>query len=273
MRVYKTDVYIKFDLNIKLYFMKKLSIILGAFLFSGTMYAQLNLYGGVQTQQASSSDFVNFHISDWENYGLLANDPFSAEGRVAVNLVDVEPGFINLGVFLGADYSFSDKISVLGEVQYNLSGVSNLGINLGGTYNWLNSEKMRQGLSIRAGYNTGSADLGTISVIDGYTPPVVLPEGTFFDGDALSMEFSGVVVGFGLSTDFKITESISLRVEPGYQLGFMSSDGLLAGGVAIPMTSPGVVQTDGQATQAGISPDISTSGAYIKLGVTYSLDF
>jgi hypothetical protein len=253
--------------------MKKLSIILGAVLISGTLSAQLNLYGGIQTQQASSTDFVDFHISDWENYGLLALDPSSSEGRVAVNLTDVEPGFINLGLFIGADYSLSEKLSVLGEVQFNLSGISNLGINAGLTYNWLNSEKIRQGISLRLGYNMGSADLGTVSLIENYTPPVILPEGTFNDGDALSMEFSGLVIGFGLSTDFKLSEKIGLRIEPGYQLGFMSSDGLTAGGVSIPMSSAAVVQTDGLNTQAGILPDISSSGAYIKVGVSYSLDF
>jgi len=242
-------------------------------MISSSLTAQLNIYGGIQTQQASSSDFVNFHISDWENYGLLAIDPSSAEGRVAVNLTDVEPGFINLGVFVGADYSLSEKLSALAEIQFNLSGISNLGINAGITYNWLNSEKIRQGLSLRLGYNVGSADLGTVSVIENYTPPVILPEGIFDDGDDLTMEFSGLVIGFGLSTDFKISEKIGLRIEPGYQLGFMSSDGLTAGGVIIPMSSPAVVQTDGLNTQAGILPDISSSGAYIKLGISYNIDF
>jgi hypothetical protein len=253
--------------------MKKLTFFIAGMMISSSLTAQLNIYGGIQTQQASSTDFVNFHISDWENYGLLANDPSSLEGRVAVNLTDVEPGFINLGIFVGADYSLSDKLSALGEIQYNLSGISNLGINAGVTYNWTNSEKIRQGLSLRLGYNTGSADLGTVSVIENYTPPVVLTEGTFDDGDALSMEFSGLVIGFGLSTDIKISDKIGLRIEPGYQLGFMSSDGLIAGGVAVPMSSAAVVQPDGQNTQAGILPDISSSGAYIKLGVSYNLDF
>lgn len=253
--------------------MKKLTIIIASMMISTSLTAQLNVYGGIQTQQASSTDFVNFHISDWENYGLLAVDPSSQEGRVAVNLTDVEPGFINLGIFVGADYSLTDKLSALGEIQYNLSGISNLGINAGVTYNWANSEKIRQGLSLRLGYNMGSADLGTVSLIDNYTPPVILPEGTFNEGDALSMEFSGLVIGFGLSTDIKISDKIGLRIEPGYQLGFMSSDGLLAGGVAVPMSSPAVVQTDGLNTQAGILPDISSSGAYIKLGLSYNLDF
>lgn len=242
-------------------------------LMSFQSISQLNFYGGIQTQGANSTDFQDFHISDWATYGLLSEDPSSLEGRVRVPLGVYKPGFLNLGIFFGADYFLGEKLSVLGEMQYNVSGISNLGLNVGATYNWFNSEKIRQGLSFRFGYNTGSADFGTITLIDGYTPPVILAEGTFDEGDYLSMSFSGAIVGFGLSTDFKLSDNFGVRIESGYQLGFLSSDGLIAGGVAIPMSSVGVVSDDLSGTQAGLYPTLTTSGVNIKLGVCYTLNF
>ncbi len=231
----------------------------------------LTVYGGLNIGGSSSNDFTNFDISDWENYGLLSQNPSSAEGRVFVDLESMKPNPINIGIMLGARYGFSEKFSALAEIQYALSGVSMMGIYLGVNYDLINGEKFSLGLTPKIGYNTGSADLGEISLIDGYFPPVILPEGTFNPGDALSMEFSGLAINLGITPSFKVTDQISVMGFLGYNLGFTSSDGLLCNGIQLPMTAPGVVKSDGLNTQAGLDPTITSSGLNFQIGVSYKL--
>jgi hypothetical protein len=229
----------------------------------------LTVYGGINFAGASSKEFTSFDISDWEKYGLLSQNPSSSEGRVRVDLASLKPKALNLGIMLGARYNLSEKFSALAELQYAVSGISLISLYIGGNYEFFKGEKFSLGVTPKIGYNMGSADLGAITLIDGYTPPVILPEGTFNVGDALSMEFSGLAINLGLTPSFAITEKISATGFLGYNLGFVSTDGLLCNGVVLPMTAKGVVKSDGLNTQAGINPSLSSSGLNIQLGVAY----
>jgi hypothetical protein len=241
--------------------------------FNSFVQAQLpiTIYGGLNFAGVSSKDFNNFDISDWENYGLLSTDPFSAEGRVKVDLNSMKPKGINLGIMLGGRYQLNEKLSALAEVQYSLSKVSLLGLYAGINYDFVKGEKFSLGITPKIGYNVGSIDLGVISLIPGYTPPVILPQGTFNVDDALSMEFSGLAVNLGLTPNFAVTEKISITGFLGYNLSFAKSDGLLCNGILMPMTARGVVKSDGLNTQAGISPTVKSSGLNFQLGVAYTL--
>lgn len=229
----------------------------------------LTFYGGLNTSGASSTDFTNFDISDWQNYGLNTLNPGGSEGRVNVDLTSKKPKALNLGIMLGARYGLTEKFSALAEVQYAVSGISLMGIYLGVNYDLIKGEKFSLGITPKIGYNIGSADLGNIELRPGYTPPVILPEGTFNVGDALSMEFSGLAVNLGLTPSFAVTEKISVMGFLGYNLGFTSSDGLLSNGVSLPMTALGVVKPDGLSTQAGINPTLKSSGLNLQIGVSY----
>jgi len=255
--------------------MKK-TLILTALLFGFNSFVhaqgQITVYGGLNMAGSSSKDFVKFDISDWEDFGLLSQDPNSNEGRVTVDLTKMKPKSTNIGLMLGGRYNLSEKLSALAEVQYTLSGVSLLGMYAGVNYDFVKKEKFSLGFTPKVGYIIGSADLGTISLLPGYTPPVVLPEGTFNEGDAISMEFSGVALNLGLTPTFAITEKISLMGLLGYNLSFTSSDGLLSNGVLLPMTAKGVVKSDGiGSTQAGIKPEINSNGLSFQIGVSYKL--
>lgn len=240
-------------------------------LISNAQTEKISIYGGLNVSGASSKDFTKFDVSDWESYGLLSQDPSSYEGRVAVDLASMKPKSIGIGIMLGGRYELSEKLSALAEIQYNLSDVSLLGLYVGINYDIVKGEKFSLGITPKIGYNSGSADLGVISLSEGYTPPVILPEGTFNPGDALSMEFSGLAVNLGLTPRFAITDKISVMAFLGYNLSFAKSDGLLCNGVLLPMEAKGVVKSDGLNNPAGLSPTINSNGLNIQIGVSYSL--
>jgi hypothetical protein len=231
----------------------------------------ITVYGGLNIAGSSSSDFVKFDISDWQNYGLLALDPNSNEGRVTVDLPSKKPSSISIGLMIGAKYSLNEKLSVLAEYQQSLSGLALTGTFIGLNYDLVKKEKFSLGLTPKIGFNTGSADLGEISLIPGYTPPVILPEGTFNVGDKLAMEFSGLAINLGLSPKIKFNDKLSIIGFLGYNLSFTKSDGLKCNGTLLPMTARGVVKSNGLGNQAGINPTITSSGLMIQLGVSMNL--
>lgn len=231
----------------------------------------LSFYGGLNISGASSTDFTGFDISDWQNYGLKSQVPNNKEGRVNVDLESMKPSATNIGVMLGASYRLSEKLSALAEIQYTLSGISLTGIYVGLNYDIIKGDKFSLGLTSKVGYNIGSADLGEISLLPGYTPPVILPEGTFKTGDALSMEFSGLALNLGITPSYKVTDKIAVMGFLGFNLGFTSSDGLLSNGVLLPMSAQGVVKSNGLDTQAGIDPTINSTGLSFQIGVMYKL--
>jgi len=248
-----------------------LAILLLSMLTMNAQLENLKIYGGVNVAGSSSTDFTNFHISDWENYGLVSVDPSSNEGRVAVNLKEMEAASVSAGIFVGADYSLSKRFSAIGEVQYSLSGISQLGVGLGINFKVISGEKFSLGLTPKIGYNTGSVDLGKISIIGEYTPPVILPEGTFDEGDKLSMKFSGIFSSIGISPEFKITDKVGIRSFIGYNISFSKSDGVECNDVLLPMDARGVVKDDLSSAQAGITPSVSNTGFSLQLGISYSL--
>jgi len=253
--------------------MKKKLLILFAIttvLSTGGM-AQLNLYGGLNFAGASTKDFVKFDISDWQNYGLLSENPGSAEGRVTIDLTKVKPSSINPGLYGGLSYNLNEKFAVLGELQLDLSSLSLFSAYLGFNYDISQSEKFNLGICPKVGYNAGSTDLGAIDVLPGYTPPVILPEGTFNNGDKLSMNFSGIAINIGLKPQLKINDNISLIGLLGYNISFVKTDGLLCNGVALPMTAPGIVKSDGSARQAAICPKITSNGLSLQFGLSIKI--
>lgn len=237
-------------------------------------FAQLkniNYYGGLNFSTISAKDFDKFDISDWQNYGLKQVDPSSAEGRVNINLGQKKPATANLGIMIGSNYELNESLEALLELQYNFSGLDLYAANIGINYKVINAEKFSLGITAKAGYVSGSADLGVIEMISGYTPPVILPEGTFNVGDKLTMEFSGITASVGLAPQFIINEQISVVSFVGYNLSFAKSDGLKCNDILLPMEAKGVVKADLGKSPANLKPEVNTSGINAFVGVKYTL--
>jgi len=256
--------------------MKKI-LLIAAIAVSNALYAQdkvgqITVYGGLNIGTSSNSDFSKFDISDWQNYGLLSQDPTSAEGRVRIDLASKKPSNLGIGGLIGGRYALSEKLSALAEAQFNFSGLTITSFYIGANYNFVNGKKFTLGITPKIGYISGSADLGSIDVIPGYTPPVILPEGTFNTGDALSLKFSGLAANIGLTPNIQLSKKIGITGLVGYTLSFASSDGLQCNNATVPMTASGVVKTDGLGNiQAGLNPKINASGINFQIGLSYKL--
>ncbi len=237
---------------------------------------KLSVYGGLNLAGISVTDFVNFHISDWQNYGLKSTDPTSLEGRVAVNLADKKPSSLTIGGVLGVYYYLAPKLDALVEAQATFSGVTYLAAFVGLKYDIVSTESFTLGITPKIGYTLATADFGEVSLIRGYTPPVILPEGTFTNGDKLKMDVKGLAGSLNLTPAFKINEKVRIFANLGYQISFAGDPALKATNstgteVDIPMTARGVVKNNYSATQAGLKPSVLPSGVAIHLGISYIL--
>ena len=227
----------------------------------------MTFYGGINMNSITTSEFENFHISDWQNYGIGG-----AEGRVSIPLRDKDPAGSNMNLLVGASLPISDKLNALAEFQMGLGSVSYTAVYLGGTFNLINGEKFKLGITPKVGYTLATADFGEIELISGYVPPVIIPEGTFTNGDELTMDMSGVGVQIGITPSLKINDKIGILVQAGYELSFASDPVIMVNDeIEIPMTATGVVKTDGSATQAGLNPAAETGGTFFQFGISYKL--
>lgn len=256
--------------------MKKILILFFLVLIVPKMDAQnkVSIYGGLNLTGVSVNEFENFHISDWENYGLLSLDPNSAEGRVAVNLANKKPSSLTVGAVLGLFYSLAPKLDALVEVQITFSRVEYKAAFVGIKYDLVSTEKFTLGITPKIGFTLATANFGEISLIPGYTPPVILREGTFTNGDTLKMDISGLAASLNLTPMLKFSDKFGLYANLGYQISFAGDPALKASSasgtdVDIPMTAKGVVKSDLSATQAGIKPSILPTGLSIHLGISY----
>lgn len=251
--------------------MKKLGMIgIITILFGSAVFGR-SIYGGVNAITVVSEDFVNFHISDWQDYGLKLTNPYSAEGRVAIPLGEYDPAGGNPGVFLGISVPVNSQMDALLEVQATIGDFLYGGIYVGANYKFINTSFLKVGLTPKIGYNVGMA-IGEIELINGYTPPVILDEGTFTNGDSLTMELSGIGLQIALTPEIQLG-GLSVFAQAGYQLSFVSNAIIKVNDdLEIPMESLGVVKDNYSAAQAGLSPVAAAGGLFIQLGVSFNLE-
>jgi len=248
-------------------------LVLGSNLFAQDLDPKtMTYYGGISMNSITTSEFKNFHISDWQSYGLLSENSSSSEGRVSIALGDKDPAGSNLSFLGGVISPLSDNLNAFVEFQMGLGDVSYTGLYLGVTYNLINGKSFKLGITPKAGYSMATADFGEIELISGYTPPVIITEGTFTNGDKLTMDMSGVGVQIGITPSIKINDQIGILVQAGYELSFASDPVIMVNDdIEIPMTATGVVKDNLSGTQAGINPSAATGGVFFQFGISYKL--
>jgi hypothetical protein len=232
-----------------------------------------SIYGGINTMQFQTADFVNFHISDWEQYGLLSEDPYSLEGRVAIPLGNNDISGENFGLFLGLSSPVNNMIDALIEGQVTINKkMQYYGIYAGGNVKILNTKLLKFGIAPKIGYAFGFADFGTVKQVSGYTDPVILEEGTFYEGDSISMEFTGIGAQIALVPEISLPGGLGLFGQFGYQLSFAKDPIIKVGEeTELSMESAALVKDDYSSTQAGISPLAAAGGYFIQVGLKFDI--
>ena len=227
---------------------------------------QLTYFIGAKTVPLKTNDFEDFHISDWESFGLGPQ-----EGRVFVPLASSEPKN-SIGIVLGANYAFTEKIEGLIEFSYAPGDFNTTQLLFGANYFFFTKDKFRFGYSGKIGYGTASSNFGEIEILPGKTPPVILSEGTFNEGDDLRMEISTTTIFLGFTSNYTINEKIGLFTNLGYALSIGSKAVIEASETEIPLNSSGIVKPDGSSTQANINPSVKIQGIDLSVGITYNFN-
>ncbi len=227
------------------------------------------LYGGVSYQGVNTDDFNDFHISDWERFRG------ASEGRVNAPLSSKNANN-SIGAHVGAQYDLGDRFGLILEGSLGFGNVSYYAVTGGINYNFISGEKFKLGISPRVGYSSASANFGEINLIDGFTAPVIITEGTFTNGDRLSVESSGIFAQVGLVPEFRVNEHFGIRAFIGYGIGFGGNTNILVETrgeeIEIPLTSPAVLEPISDEIDAyNSNPKLNLTGLVFQLGVSYNL--
>jgi len=242
-------------------------------------YAQdqkITLYASGSYTSLATSDFENFDISDWQRYGIKCNDPYSAEGRVRLPLKDNDVSGMKWGVLGGLIYPLSERLGALAEVQYSFKNdFKLLGGFLGINYDLINSKNFKLGLTPKVGYLYGEVDFGEIELIEDYTPPVIIDQGTFTNGDSLSMDIEGIGLQIGITPSYEITEQIGIMAHIGYAFSFPRDCKIKVndGKIKLKMDDQAIVKADCLNNQAGIEPEAKSQGLFFQVGISYKLQY
>ena len=160
---------------------------------------ETQFYLGILSSSMTASDFEDLHISDWGEYGLRSDNEENVEGRVHVPLGDYDPSGPTIGGVFGARIPGYGKIDWLLEFQVATGNVADsYGLFGGPTLRLIDTGIFDLDLSPKVGYMVATADFGAIELINDYIPPVEIPEGTFTNGDSLSLDMSGPSIQLSL---------------------------------------------------------------------------
>lgn len=254
-----------------------LFIALGNNCFGQSSSSKITIYASFAPYSVSTTEFNNFDISDWQNYGLKSTNPANVEGRVRVPLTDMKVKGTYSGALLGGQYEISKNISTIAEFRYGLKANRTLvGGAIGINYDFITIESFKLGITPKIGYNSSTLNLGQISLIGGYNPPVIIQQGTFFDGDNLSMKINSIEAQISISQTMIVTNNLSLLGQIGYSLSFGSTPKLTVATkngntFDLDMTDKAVVKSDLSGTQAGITPAATVQGLVFSIGIGYKL--
>jgi len=243
----------------------------------------LSVYAGIYSPPLETIDFENFHVSDWEQYGLGG-----AEGRVSLPLSSKSFSGFAPGLTLGATAVLAENFSVFVELAGTLPDkdffIGELSVGPGVV---ANVGRLRISMLPRVGYMLGQVDFGQVELIEGTTAPVILSEGTLNVGDDIRADIGAFSYGISGKVDFGLGDVFGIYAEFGYKGGVSDkpeivtfTEGDYENRTVIPLDSPAIVapvypwadnyQTRGN-DPAYLAPDIKMQGVMIQIGLTYNL--
>ncbi len=260
-------------------------------LFAGMIAAQadespvrpLTVYLGMGTSPLETVDFVDFHVSDWEKYGLGG-----AEGRVSLPLSERAYSGQAGGILLGIESEIQEGISVFAEgAVFVPSDDFIVGeLSLGPRF-FKKASKATLSISPKIGYILGNVGFGKVNLIEGTTAPVILDEGTFNVGDEIRTDISALSYGLTGKADYSLGDKFGLYLEVGYKGGISDDaevvtnpEGNPENKTSIKLDSPAVVNpaspTDEDYPTTGnnpmnMQPKIEVQGTTFQIGISYRL--
>lgn len=227
----------------------------------------LCVYGGLSYNGVTNKNFEDFHISDWQDFGLGGY-----EGRVAVPLSKRKRNSA-IALYIGGELGFTKKDAII--LEANIGGNMGYGA-IGYTRYFKTTDKLKIGGNIKFGYARFSVNFGNIELIQSYVPPVIIPEGTFNAGDAINVKSRSYFTQLALTGEYKINDKISFKGNLGFSIGSGRDTNIEVttkdlSVINIPINSKSIVKANATAQQYGTEPRMSLSGVVLQIGVAYNI--
>lgn len=222
-------------------------------------------------------DFENFHVSDWQEFGLGMEQ---GEGRIAVPLRDKQYAGSTRGFFIGFGGNAAENFGVLFDMPFTFGNdIWGMDLMAGVRYDFLATDMFYVGLHPKFGYHFRSISFGHTHLLSGYTSPVVIPthnsnsiytdRTTFVGGDHLKTVVHGIGYQVSLDIRFQLAGAMFIKAEIGYAGSSFGDMKLKVGGTKLRLDNPSVVKDDFTATPANINPEIEMGGLFFNAGFEF----
>ena len=223
-----------------------LAIMFGAVSLASANQKPQKAYVGVGVMPFYLDGLQNATLSDRAYYP-------NNEARVYLPLADANTDGAALlpGILFGYAYDLAGPVTANGEISVHLyDRVAAFTAMIGGDMFVVNKPNMKIGIPLRVGFLGALIDFGQTELVQGSTPPVILPEGSINTGDDLGAQMMGAVVRGGMTAELWLTPKLGLRADVGAQMGFL-------GKLEIKATKAGSIDCDSinDASQRAICRD------------------
>ena len=226
----------------------------------------LEVYGGLGMEMASVSGMQDVRISDVKYYGLR-------EGSLLLPLAESNGTSVPITLTIGVEGAMAPNFGVIAEICYGFIDGSSYAANLdvGGKYYFAN-RNFHFGAGVKAGVYYMDKSLGEAKILAGTTPPVILPEGTIYNGDKLTYTVYGMSITPMVDIGFPVSRDLTVGCNVGYQLGFSFGSEFKAGDVTVdPENSEDIYEASLIFKEIDLNPSVSLNGVKASFYVYYKL--
>lgn len=228
-------------------------------------YSQISLeIGYYSMSKLKTKNFNDFHISDWELYGLGQN---TGESRMLVPLSSKHFYKECQSIYFAFGFDISKRFSIVFDlpiiIDQEIIGVD---VNIGGIFNFINNESFTLGTIAKLGYANRSFKLENLKIVEGYSKPLEIGDETYLDGFTLDAAFMGMSYNVGLTSRiYFIKNFFYLHGEIGYGGGIFGD--IKFENIDLEIDDTRIVEPNETNNPAKLSPEIEQRGMYFSFGL------
>jgi hypothetical protein len=206
------------------------------------------------------------HLSDWQQHTFD-----SAEGRLLLPLTDLKTSGNHGGGVVAIGYD-AGSWTPFGELQLDFPGSSTAVLfSFGTLIGFGHSNNLSFNLVPKIGWFGTTNDM-VLSEVGGRYTSVELPATTLYSGDTVTARYDGLLMQLGLDAEYGLSDRASLYLAGSYTRTSFGKINLQMGDNNIDIYSPAVTEATltkgfGSTLHASISPQVSSTGLAVQLGV------
>ena len=233
---------------------------------AGYSSVPLEVYGGLGMEMANVTGMQDVRISDVKYYP-------TKEGSLLLPLADSNGTSVPITLTIGVEGALAPNFGAIAELCYGFIDGSSYAANLdvGGKLYFVN-RNFHFGVGMKAGVYYMEQSLGEAKILAGTTPPVILPEGTIYNGDKLTYTVYGMSITPMIDLGLPVSRDLTVGCNIGYQLGFSFGSEFKAGDVKVdPETSEDIYEASLIFKEIDLDPSVSLNGVKASFYVSFKL--